>query len=199
MPCIEVTHFLHTSVVVGVRGVAEKKVDDVLSTCPTRFVDFLLPADPSERELLLSHDQRFLQHINRSAVTCYCCCCCCADKKERAYICSGGDGCVAQLLQREVDAHRALEVRRSILSACPDFMLLAAFQFVEDPAIAAVTPFSLAEALAEEGYALTHMDQKLIFRRFDRSFSCFLLTASLLYQTVSVLLGTLCTQPPTFC
>ena len=58
-------------------------------------------------------------------------------------------------------------------------MLLAAFQFVEDPTIAAVTPLSLAETLAEEGFALTHMEQKLIFRRFDRSLSCLLISALL--------------------
>ncbi|CDI74841.1 EF hand family protein, related [Eimeria praecox] len=132
------------------------------------FVDFLLPAEPSEGELLLSRDQRSPQLPSRSAVACYCCCCCCADKKECACICSGGDACVAQLLHREVDAHRALEVRRRILAACPDFMLLAAFQFLEEPSMAAITPLSLQEALAEEGFALTHMEQKLIFRRFDR-------------------------------
>lgn len=150
--------------------------------CLARFIDFLLPMSSSERELLLSRDQRSLRLPRRSCSVCYCCCCCCysADKRESDYSWSTGDVCVAQLLQREIDAHRALEIRRRILSDSPDFLLLAAFQFVEDPSIASVTPLSLAEALAEEGFVLTQMDQKLIFRRLDRSsyhssiFGCYL-------------------------
>lgn len=144
----------------------------LICCCLTRFIDFLLPMSSSERELLLSRDQRFLRRPRCSCSVCNCCCCCySADKRELDYSWSTGDVCLAQLLQREIDAHRVLEIRRRILSDSPDFLLLAAFQFVEDPSLAAVTPLSLAEALAEEGFVLTQMDQKLIFRRLDRS-SC---------------------------
>lgn len=146
---------------------------EVLLSLPScfRFLDFVLPADAAERELVLSRDRGFAHISSRSSSVC-CCCRCCVEGTEPWCSCSKGDACVAQLLQREVDAHRALEVRRRILGASPEFKLLAAFQFVEDPHIAAVTPVSLAETLEGEGFALTQPELQLIFRRLDRSCCC---------------------------
>ena len=138
-----------------------------------RFLDFLLPAGEAGRELLLPYDDQFLriQGSKENACCCYCQCSF-AEKSEPCCICSKGDIYIAQLLQREVESHRALEVRRQIIAASPDFKLLAAFQFVEDPSVAAITPLSLTETLAEEGFFLTPTQQQLIFRRLDRSWCC---------------------------
>ncbi|KAL8440612.1 hypothetical protein Efla_005531 [Eimeria flavescens] len=127
------------------------------------FRDFVLPSDATEREALLSRDQR-LPGVNNSGS--YCCCCCIAEATEPC-CCKKGDSCTSQLLLREVDVHHELNILRQILAGSPGFKLLAAFQFVEDPNIGAVTPASLAEALEGEGFALRPSELQLIFRRLD--------------------------------
>ncbi|KAL8438150.1 hypothetical protein ACSSS7_000437 [Eimeria intestinalis] len=130
-----------------------------------KFLDFLLPTEAPERDAILSRDRRISNFHTISS----CCCCCCSAEGTQPCCCSSNDACVAQLLLREVNAHRELEVQRKILAASPDFKLLAAFQFLEDPKIAAVTPLSLAEALEAEGFFLRPSEVELIFRRLDRS------------------------------
>lgn len=144
--------------------------------CPrSRFLDYVLPSDFSEREQLLHRDKEnpFLRFSNSSKESCCCCrCYCCKKSRESCCFCNSGGACLYQLLQREVEAQRLLESRRRALAESLDFRLLAAFQFAEDPSCSAVTPMSLAEALAREGFALTHLEQQLIFRRLDRFLSC---------------------------
>lgn len=136
-----------------------------------RFLDYVLPSDFSERQQLLSRDKErpFLQVSNSSReLDCCCRCCCCKNSCESCGFCSSGGACLYQLLQREVEVQRLLESRRRELANILDFKLLAAFQFAEDSVCSAVTPMSLAEVLAKEGFILTHPELQLIFRRLDR-------------------------------
>ncbi|KAL8451360.1 hypothetical protein Emed_002025 [Eimeria media] len=133
------------------------------SSLRSRFLDFILPTEAAEREAVLSRDRRISSFHSTSS----CCCSCCSAEGTQPCCCSSNDACVSQLLLREVNAHRELEAQRRILAASPDFKLLAAFQLLEDPKIAAVTPMSLAESLEAEGFFLRPSEVELIFRRLD--------------------------------
>ncbi|KAL8274286.1 hypothetical protein Esti_001797 [Eimeria stiedai] len=130
----------------------------------SEFLDFVLPTEAAERNAVLSRDRQ----ISSFHTTSSCCCCCYSAEGTHPCCSSSNDACVSQLLLREVNAHRELEVQKKVLAASPDFKLLAAFQFVEDPKIAAVTPTSLAESLEGDGFFLRPAEVELIFRRLDR-------------------------------
>ncbi|OEH77729.1 EF hand domain-containing protein [Cyclospora cayetanensis] len=134
----------------------------------SRFLHFLLPVNATKKDLGLSSDKLLKHSIGSSASNSCCYCHCCEEQGGSSYNYSGGNVCVAQLLRLEVEAHHTLEVQRRILAGIPDFQVLDAFRFIEESRSAAITPMSLSEALAGEGFILTHREQQLIFHRLDR-------------------------------
>ncbi|ESS30551.1 EF hand protein [Toxoplasma gondii GAB2-2007-GAL-DOM2] len=114
--------------------------------CYSEFLNALMPVDAAIRSSLISRgDCGLHEHLPHD---------CCF--------------LLANLLMKEIEVNRELEVRRKVLFSRPDFKLLLAFRYLEEPSAGQVTPASLAEVSEAHNHHLTACDLELIFRRMDR-------------------------------
>ncbi|PFH34794.1 hypothetical protein BESB_068270 [Besnoitia besnoiti] len=114
--------------------------------CYSEFLNALLPVDAAVRSSLMARVDCGT-HVHLPHDCCF---------------------LLANLLMKEVEVNRELEVRRKVLFSRPDFKLLHAFRYLEEPSIGQITPASLAEVSEAHNHHMTACDLELIFRRMDR-------------------------------